>query len=206
VSVESLKYEVMRREGAMELRRYAPYLTARVSVHATTYNEAAYAGFGALADYIFGNNSAAGSIAMTVPVTAAREGGQRIEMTAPVTSERVRNDLLGDALPLCTTHCEGVYAVRFTMPSRFATIDSLPRPNDPRVALEQVPEHLAVALRFGGRLDDEAVADAVAKLRAWIASEGLTEAGEPETAQFDAPWKPGFARHNEVLIPVSPTD
>lgn len=206
MAVESLKYEVLRREGAMELRRYAPYLTAHVRVHAATYNEAVNYGFGALADYIFGNNSASGSIAMTVPVTATRSAGEKIAMTAPVTSERVRGELLGDAAPLCTIHCEGEYVVRFTMPSHFESLESLPRPNNPQVVLEQVPEHLAAAASFGGRLDDRAVAEAVSALEAWIVRQGLTAVGEPESAQFDAPWKPGFARHNEVLIPVSAAD
>jgi len=71
MSVESPEYEVVRREGSVELRRYRPYLTASVTAHATGYNEATYAGFGLLADYIFGNNAQAGSIAMTAPVTAS---------------------------------------------------------------------------------------------------------------------------------------
>ena len=202
MSVESPEYEVVRREGSLELRRYAPYLTATVSVRSDGYNKATYAGFGALADYIFGNNTAAGSIPMTAPVTASRSSGTKIAMTAPVTSERVRNDQLEEAAPLCTVQCAGEYLVRFTMPSRFASVDDLPAPNDRRVVLDEVPEHLAAALRFSGRLDDEAVAAAVERLEEWIEQEGLAVAGEPEAAQYDAPWKPGFVRHNEVLIPV----
>ena len=202
MSVESPAYEVLRREGALELRRYAQYLTASVKVGAGGYNQAAYAGFSPLADYIFGNNAAAGSIAMTAPVTASRSTGMKIAMTAPVTSERVRSEQLESVSPLCTVHCAGEYTVRFTMPSGFAALDELPEPNDPRVTLEEVPAHLAAAARFSGRLDDETVAEAVEALEAWIAHEGLVATGEPEAAQYDAPWRPGFIRHNEVLIPV----
>lgn len=202
MSVESPGYEVLQREGSLELRRYSPYLTASVKAHASGYNEAAYAEFGLLADYIFGNNTEAGSIAMTVPVTASRSSGTKIAMTAPVTSERARNEQLETAAPLCTVNCAGEYIVRFTMPSRFASVDDLPRPNDSRVVLEAVPAHLASVARFGGRLNDEAVAVAVGQLEEWIEREGLVAAGEPEVAQYDAPWKPGFARRNEVLIPV----
>jgi hypothetical protein len=203
MSVESPAYEVLRRDGSMELRRYHEYLIASVNVHADGYNQAAYAGFNPLADYIFGNNTAAGSIAMTAPVTASRSQGTKIAMTAPVTSERVRSENLEAAPPLCTIRCEGEYTVRFTMPSGFAELEDLPRPNDQRVALEAVPTHLAAAISFSGRLGDRAVAEAVERLEAWIESEGLTAEGEPEIAQYDAPWKPGFVRHNEVLIPVT---
>lgn len=186
----------------MELRRYPAYVTANVAVDAREYNEAAHTGFNALAGYIFGNNSAAGSIPMTAPVTTSGSSGEKIAMTVPVTSERVRNDELHAAAPLCTVSCAGEYVVRFTMPSQYGSVEELPRPNDPRVTLEAVPEHLALALGFRGRLDDEAVAEAVEQLEAWAAREGLTITGEPEAAQYDAPWKPGFVRHNEVLIPV----
>ena len=164
MSVESPEYEVLRREGSLELRRYRPYLIASVTARASGYSEATYAGFGLLADYIFGNNTAAGSIAMTVPVTASRASGTKIAMTAPVTSERVRSEQLDGASPLCTVHCAGEYEVRFTMPSRFGSVDELPRPNDGRVRLDAVPEHLAVVSRFGGRLNDPEVASAVEQL------------------------------------------
>jgi len=203
MSVERREHEVLRQEGSLELRRYPAYLTASVTVNAGGHNEAAYAGFGPLADYIFGNNAAAGSIPMTAPVTTSRSAGPKIEMTVPVTSERTRNEQLEGVSPLCTVHCAGEYVVRFTMPSRFGSVEELPEPNNPRVAIETVPEHHAVAARFGGRLDDETVAAAVTQLEAWIAREGFTAIGEPEAAQFDAPWKPGFVRHNEVVIPVT---
>ena len=202
MSVESPGYEVVRSEGPLELRRYRPYLTASVKVRSAGYNQATYAGFGPLADYIFGNNIEAGSIPMTAPVTASRPMGTKIAMTAPVTSERMRNEHLSDASPLCTVHCAGEYVVRFTMPSRFGSVEELPQPNDQRVVLDTVPEHLAAVARFGGRLNDEAVAAAVGQLGEWIEREGFVAAGEPEVAQYDAPWRPGFIRRNEVLIPV----
>ena len=203
MSVESPVYEVVRREGQFELRRYAQYLTASVAVEAESHNHAAYAAFRTLADYIFGNNVAAGSIPMTAPVSTTRSVGTRIAMTAPVTSERARSESLGEAEPLCTVDCAGEYIVRFTMPSRYTDIADLPQPNDPRVRLAVVPEHLAVADRFGGRLDDSMVAASVERLREWMAESGLVQVGEPEAAQYDAPWKPGFVRHNEVIIAVA---
>jgi hypothetical protein len=199
---EQRAYEVVASEGSMQLRRYPAYLTASVTVSAAGYNEAANAGFNALGGYIFGNNVASGSIPMTVPVTSSRSHGEKIAMTVPVTSERAQNDELQSAKPLCTVSCAGEYVVRFTMPSQYASLDDLPAPTDRRVALEEVPEHLAVAVAFSGRLDDNATAAAVEQLEQWADAQGWVVTGEPEAAQYDAPWKPGFVRHNEVIIPV----
>jgi hypothetical protein len=208
MSIESPKYEVVKKVGTLELRRYATYLTASVRVSAASYNEAANVGFGVLADYIFGNNSASGTIPMTAPVTAGPASGTKMAMTAPVTSERARNEQMETAAPLCTVRCPGEYVVSFTMPSRFNSVEDLPVPNDPRVALETVSAHLAVVARFGGYLTDKSAAQAQARLETWMFDQGLTPAGEPVSAQYDAPWKPPFARRNEILIPVenAPSD
>lgn len=203
MSTEHRAYEVVRGDGSFELRRYPAYVTANITVAARGYTDATNVGFSALAGYIFGGNSAAGSISMTAPVTASRSAGGRIAMTVPVTSERVRHEELKSAAPLCTVACAGEYVVRFTMPSQYRSVAELPEPNDSRVVLEQVPEHYVVAIGFSGRLDEAGVAGAVERLKAWAGKEGLVIDGEPEAAQYDAPWKPGFVRHNEVLIPVA---
>lgn len=203
MSAESPQYQVLKKHGALELREYAPYVTASVHVPASAYDEATYTGFGVLADYIFGNNRSSGTVAMTAPVTSERASGVKIAMTAPVTSERVRNEQMESSSPLCTVRCPGEYTVSFSMPSRFRTAEELPEPNDPHVILQDVPAHVAAVARFGGRLDDGAVAQAVRELEQWIEQEGLEVVGEPVAAQYDAPWMPGFARHNEVIIPVT---
>lgn len=203
MATEHRAYEVVRSDSAFELRRYPAYVTANVTVAAQGYTDATNIGFNALAGYIFGGNSASGSIPMTTPVTASRAAGERIAMTVPVTSERVRHEELESAQPLCTVACAGEYVVRFTMPSQYGSVEELPEPNDRRVVLEQVPEHHAIAVAFSGRLDEAGIAEAVGLLTAWAGREGLVIDGEPEAAQYDAPWKPGFVRHNEVLIPVA---
>lgn len=202
MATETPDYSVLKKDGHLELRSYEPYVTASVRVPSEGYDKAAYAGFGLLADYIFGNNRSAGTIAMTAPVTSERAGGSRIAMTAPVTSRRERDERMGTAPPVCTVRCPGEYLVSFTMPSHFRTADELPVPNDPRVILEDVPAHRAAASRFSGRMDDDDVMKAVDELTAWIREQGLVPVGQPVAAQFNAPWIPGFARHNEVLIDV----
>ena len=185
MAIESPGYEVVRAEGSIELRRYVGYVTANVRVKAVGYGEAANAGFRTLADYIFGANHTKGHIAMTAPVNSSRLCCQRIAMTAPVTS----------------AHADEDYVVGFTMPSAF-TLDDLPAPDDPRVELEDVPAHLAAAIRFSGYFNDVHAEKAQTQLEEWIGKQALTPTGEPVAAQYNAPWIPGFVRRNEILIPV----
>ena len=186
MSVASPEYEVLTQDGSFELRRYAGYLTASVHVSASDYGQASSAGFNPLADYIFGNNHASDRIAMTAPVSAGRVCCQKIAMTAPVTAAQAEDD----------------YVVSFTMPAEYSSLDDLPRPNNPAVTLEEVAPHVVAAVRFGGYFSDKHAAKAQAELETWMAEQGLTPAGEPVAAQYDSPWKPGFARRNEIMIPV----
>ncbi len=178
-------YEVLRHDGPFELRRYEGYLTANVRVPASGYGQAANNGFNALADYIFGNNRESDRIAMTAPVTAGRAEGQKIAMSAPVTARQSEDD----------------YVVSFTMPAGYS-LDDLPRPNNPAVTLEAVGPHVLAAVRFSGYFNDKTAAGNQAELEVWMSEQGLAAAGEPVVAQYDAPWKPWFARRNEILIPV----
>jgi len=185
MTVETPDYEVLTHEGAFELRRYAGYLTASVRVTARDYGRAMSAGFDPLADFIFGNNRAADRISMTAPVTAGRACCQKIPMTAPVTAQQSEDE----------------YVVSFTMPSGYS-LGTLPRPNNTAVSIEPVDAHLAAVVRFGGNFSGTKAAQAQAQLESWIEKQGLVAVGEPVVAQYDPPWKPGFARRNEMMIAV----
>jgi hypothetical protein len=185
MAVETPEYEILRHDGPFELRRYASYLTANVRVTAGDYGRAMNEGFSPLADYIFGNNHASDHISMTVPVTAGRACCQKIAMTAPVTAQESEDD----------------YVISFTMPSGYSA-DSLPQPNNAAVSIGTVGAHLAAVARFSGYFSGSKADRAQSELESWIREQGLTAVGEPIVAQYDAPWKPGFARRNEIMIVV----
>jgi hypothetical protein len=42
-----------------------------------------------------------------------------------------------------------------------------------------------------------------AELRTAMTEANLMATGPMRIARFDPPWKPGFMRHNEVIIPIS---
>ncbi len=106
--------------------------------------------------------------------------------------------------PVTATQAGDEYVVSFTMPSGYS-MESLPLPNNPRVILESVGPHVVAVMQFSGYMSDKSGAKAQVQLEEWMRGQGLTAAGEPVSAQYDAPWKPGFARHNEIMIPLEGT-
>jgi hypothetical protein len=76
-------YEVERRIGDLEIRRYAPRVEARTWVEAP-FREALDQGFRRLAGYIFGGNDGDDHIAMTTPVSSrAGDAGRLVMFTMP---------------------------------------------------------------------------------------------------------------------------
>ena len=172
-------------QGDFELRDYPALAVAEVSVGGER-KEAASKGFRLLAGYIFGGNTRKQSIAMTAPVTQQTAISEKIAMTAPVIQS-------GGG---------GNWVIRFIMPEG-ATLESLPRPNDPKVQLRMLaPERVAV-VRFSGLARGEAIASNTTALQGFIAAHQLQATGAPVLAQYNPPWTLWFLRRNEVLIEVA---
>lgn len=181
---EGPKYDVLSRVGDLEMRRYGPRVIARTPLSGLD-QQAKNEGFRVLAGYIFGGNVGGQRIAMTTPVETDPAAGARIAMTTPVE----------------TTTGDGQLYMTFTMPQEH-TLQTLPRPNDSRVELVEVPGRVTAALRFRGRPSPaEFEAKQVELLRA-VRAAGLQAVGAPVTAQYDPPWVLGLLRRNEVLVAV----
>ena len=146
MATEEPAYEVVREDQASSCAAISRNCSLKPRCRAASTRWAARP-FGILADYIFGNNQAAEKIAMTAPVTQRPsandddQAGTRIEMTAPVTQRPAQTD--GDS-----------FIISFVMPERF-TLETVPRPNDPRVSLREAPwpsDGRAALLRRLGRI------------------------------------------------------
>ena len=110
-----------------------------------------------------------------------------IAMTAPVLQEQLH---------------EKSWIVSFVMPEGM-TLTDLPIPQNQRVALRPISEHNAAALSFRGITTEAIVRKQENQLRAVLANHNIPIAGPMRVARFDPPWKPGFMRHNEVIVPIS---
>ncbi|MFO0437995.1 MAG: SOUL family heme-binding protein [Phenylobacterium sp.] len=185
---EQPPYEVVGRVGDAEIRRYAPQIAAEAVVEGpveTARNE----GFRQVAGYIFGDNTAKASVAMTAPVVQGREpsgGSQSIAMTAPVVQQPAGAES---------------WSIQFIMPAKY-TMATLPQPNDPRVRLVEIPARTFAVVRFSGLGREDAVARHEKALDAALAGSSWRAVGEPVTWYYDPPWTVPFLRRNEVARPV----
>lgn len=183
MAIEQPKFKVLKKDDDIELREYSGYILSTVSTSADSYATAGNKAFSPLAGYIFGDNTSRKQMPMTAPVFTSQES-EKISMTAPVMTQHI------DATS---------YRVSFVMPSSYKMKD-LPIPNNSDVQLQEISTHKSVAIRFSGYTTEENVAEKVKKLKLWAKKHNITLTGQPMLARYDAPWKPGFLRHNEILI------
>lgn len=184
MTYERRAYDVLAQDGRFELRAYSPAIVAETVVDGD-FEDVGNEAFRILAAYIFGENETRESIDRTAPVTQ-EPASMKIAMTAPVTQESA-----GDG-----------YRFTFTMPSELS-LETLPRPKDPRVVLREEPGRRFASVRYSGFWSESRYERHLAELRIWMGERGLEATGDPVWARYDPPWMPWFMRTNEILIPVS---
>jgi effector-binding domain-containing protein len=179
--VEEPDYRIVRTEGSTEIRDYGPRICAQTEVsgeRAAAIGE----GFRLIAGYIFGANATKAKIAMTAPVEQKIQpapGSTPAQVTAPTT-----------------------WTVRFFMP-RSWTIDTLPRPDDPRIRVVTLPPSRVAVIRFSGLATERTLRSKTDELSTFIAKHQLHSTGEPAYAFYDPPWVLPFLRRNEIAFALA---
>ena len=186
--VEQADYTVVETMNNYEIREYPAHIVAQTTVQGS-YGESMSNGFRIVAGYIFGGNTKRESIAMTAPVVAQKgEGSQaseRIAMTAPVVATAE-----GDS-----------QVISFGMPRSY-TLETLPKPNDPRVKIVMIPAKKYAVVRFSWYRSDARVKNMQEKLLSALARDGIVAEGSIAYAGYNAPWTPPWMTRNEVLVEV----
>ena len=180
--VETPDYEVVKSEGDIQIRQYAPMIIAEVQMTGKR-EDAIGNGFRLLADYIFGNNIAKQDIAMTTPVQ--QQESQKIAMTAPVQQQSTGDD----------------WQVSFVMPSEY-TMETLPKPVNERVTLKEIPAKQFVAITFSGTNSDKNVKEHENQLMEYARYNDLSVISTPKYAFYNPPWTLPPMRRNEVMIEI----
>ena len=186
MTIETPKYALVNRYADFETRQYPALRVAETDVEGSQ-TEVGNEAFSRLAGYIFGKNQGARKVAMTAPVVQAPQPGTSIAMTAPVSQQRK-----GAA----------TWRVQFIMPSEYV-LASLPKPNDPRVHLREIPAKKVAVVRYSGAWSMRNYNEHLAILENGLRREGLHALGEPSWARYDPPYKPWFLRTNEISIEIA---
>jgi len=171
------EFTVTEADAPFEIRDYPELVLVK-----TAMTDGSDGAFQRLFRYISGANRGTREIAMTAPVL--QQQGTEIAMTAPVLQDRAARDMA------------------FILPAEY-TADTAPLPTDRAVRLDVVAPRRVAVVAFAGRATGASVAEATARLEAWMAEAGLVAAGPPDLAQYNPPWTIPALRRNEILIPLA---
>lgn len=185
--VEEPTYAVEGHFGDIEIRRYEPVVVATTNTEAPSFRDALDVGFRRLAGYISGGNVDRERLAMTAPVTHHE---RRIAMTLPVVQ---------------TARGAHRFAISFTLP-KGRTLESLPRPLDDRIRLDERPSRRVAALRYSGPFSRELAERKQTELLEKVHAAGLIPVSAPKFAGYDPPWVLPFLRRNEAWVETKTLD
>ncbi|MBM3382213.1 MAG: bifunctional methionine sulfoxide reductase B/A protein [Betaproteobacteria bacterium] len=185
MAIEEPKFTDKVEYKDFEIRSYAPILAAQTEV-SESFDDAGNKAFRVLADFIFGNNTSQTKINMTAPVVQKPAASEKIAMTAPVTQSKGSKG----------------YVIQFTMPATY-TRDTLPKPNDPRVQIVEIPARRMAVYSYSGSWSESRYSEKLATFRAALAREKIVTTGEPTFARFNSPWQLPFFRRNEIWFEVA---
>ncbi len=190
INIEEPAFKVIKQDGDFEIREYRPMIVAETMVTGSL-DDASSDGFRAIAGYIFGANITKGKstsekIAMTSPVTMERES-EKIAMTAPVT--------------MTPGTGSNRWRMHFVMPSKY-TMETLPTPKNPAVTLREITPQRVAVNKFSGFSGETKVAEKIAALNAWVASNKLKPIGIAQLARYNPPLTPPPFRRNEILLTI----
>lgn len=210
MALEEPAFESVKKEGDFEVRQYRGFIVAETFVSGDM-DEASNAGFRAIADYIFGNNIEAG---VKASATVGEKNNEKIAMTAPVTMEKTTTENTNEKIAMTApvvmekkpmektnTPSTAQYRVHFVMPSQY-TMQTLPRPVNPKVMLREVAPQKMAVIRFSGFSTDEKVRVKTEALNEWIIKSGFKATGTPQFARYNPPITPPFMRRSEVMIAI----
>ncbi len=181
MAIEEPKYTVQVKTESYEIRHYGPTLVAETQVQAD-FDRAGNEAFRILADFIFGNNTTQTKIAMTAPVSQQAE---KIEMTAPVSMQQGPSG----------------FVVQFTMPEKY-TLETLPRPNDERVKIRELPARDVAVFTYSGSWSQKRYLKKLELFTAALTKDNLVAVGNPVFARFNSPFSLWFLRRNEIWLEV----
>ena len=185
---ESARYSVISSDGNFEVRDYADLILVSTAMRFDA--QGSDGSFSRLFRYISGDNGQQ----------------QKVAMTTPVFMERGSETLTGETTP-DKTRPDGGQAgnqpgqMAFVVPEQVAS-GGAPQPGNENVKLREREGGRFAAIRFTGRMGDEALSRKENELRQWMEQQNLTAAGSVEYAGYDPPWTPGFLRRNEILIRI----
>lgn len=182
MAIEEPKYEVIQKDGAFEIRKYAPILIAETSLDGDM-DEASNKGFRLIADFIFGNNKLADS-----------NVNSKIAMTAPVTIEPQSSET--------NMQTAKKWRIHFVMPSQY-TLDNIPKPKNDAITLKELPSKFFLVYSYSWLNTLSRVQTKTDEALEWANRKGLKVIGAPQLSRYDPPWTLPMFKRNEIMHEIA---
>jgi effector-binding domain-containing protein len=96
---------------------------------------------------------------------------------------------------------DNAWKVNFTMPSKYS-MNTLPKPNNEKVTLRQVPSKKYAIIKFSGMGSNKNLASHEKELQEYISENKIQTVSKPIYAFYNPPWTLAFLRHNEIMIEI----
>ena len=116
-------------------------------------------------------------------ITGRNESKQKISMTTPV----------------FMSGSDSNATMAFVMPAKLKA-GEVPKPTDGSLTTRELPAGRFAVLRYSGGRGEKQEAEALARLKTWMADKQLSVSSPPVYGYFDPPWTPAFLRRNEVML------
>jgi len=91
---------------------------------------------------------------------------------------------------------------RFVMPANY-TMETLPKPNNAAVKLEEIPGKRYAVIRFSGMSGEKSLKKNTEELTSFISGKNLNAISAPTYAFYNPPWVLPFLRRNEVVVKIA---
>ena len=176
-------YDIVSSKGAYEVRRYQAYNAAQVQI-VGPWSLALSEGARVLGAYLSGDNIVQDSVAIGA-------GGSSEPASAAI----------ADAMPLIHEQKNSAWLVSAAIPANFS-FDTLPRPNDPKVRIIQVPGQLVAAISVTGELSQGDAEKRASELGDLLVNDKRVILGKYKVVHYGPLWAPSFLKHHDILIPI----
>lgn len=115
------------------------------------------------------------------------------------------NNLIKQDIPMTTPvqqkYIGDYWQISFIMPSKY-NIDTLPKPKNESVIIQNIPPQQFIVIRFAGKHSDSNIQKQEKKLMQYIQSNNISVVGAPKYAFYNPPWTLPFMRRNEIMIEI----
>jgi len=189
MAIEEPNHTVISTTETYEVRSYPPIIVAETKVNAS-FDNAGNQAFRILASFIFGKNKSKTTLANNSQVETTMQKqpeAEKIAMTAPVIQLK---------------EADNSFVVRFTMPKKYISVESLPEPLDERVTLKTLDPKTYAVYRYSGVWSQRHFDSKLALFRSDLEKNHVKTKGEPVYSRYDPPWTLWFWRRNEIWLEV----